>query len=135
MDVLISIYPKYVQKIIAGEKKVEFRKKIPCQSVDKIFVYSTAPQKKIVGWFLWSGYIEGSLSNVWEQSREVAGITEAEYQYYFLNHSWVYAILIHKFRHLKEYLDPWKYDFFYPPQSYSYLREEGDLYEQLRRLV
>ena len=47
MDVLISIKPKYVKKIISKEKKYEFRKNIFKKNVDTIIIYTTSPEKKI----------------------------------------------------------------------------------------
>lgn len=135
MDALISIHPKYVDRIVSGEKKYEFRKKIPCRPVERIFVYSTNPQKKIVGWFFLSGYIEGDPSDVWEQSKEFAGVTEFEYQNYFMNYNWSYAIMIEQFHVFKDYIDPWIYGSFFPPQSFLYIEEKGRLYEQLCCLV
>lgn len=135
MDMLISIHPAYVEKIIAGEKKYEFRKKIPRQKIDRVFVYATNPQRKIVGYFLWNGYMEGCPLDVWARSQEFGGITESEYWKYFLGHNWAYAIVIKKIHLFKEYINPWIYDSFYPPQSYLYLREGRGLYEQLCHLV
>jgi len=47
MNVLLSIKPKYVEKIVNGEKQYEFRKRIfRNKNVRKAFIYSTSPTKK-----------------------------------------------------------------------------------------
>lgn len=51
MNLLMSIKPEFVKRILAGEKLYEFRKTIFKQNVDKVFIYSTDPDKKIVGYF------------------------------------------------------------------------------------
>ena len=53
MNVILSIKPKYCEKIINGKKKVEFRRKIfkNENKIDLVFMYSTSPVKKIVGFF------------------------------------------------------------------------------------
>ena len=88
-----------------------------------------------MGWFFLSGYIEGDPSDVWEQSKEFAGVTEFEYQNYFMNYNWSYAIMIEQFHVFKDYIDPWIYGSFFPPQSFLYIEEKGRLYEQLCCLV
>ena len=51
MNLIISIKPKFVQKILAGEKKYEFRRRIYRQKVDKIYIYQTLPEQGIVAYF------------------------------------------------------------------------------------
>ena len=41
--ILLSIKPEYVNKIIAGTKKYEFRKHLAQGDIQKIIIYSTAP--------------------------------------------------------------------------------------------
>jgi type I restriction enzyme S subunit len=53
MKVLLSIKPQYVDEIVKGNKKYEFRKKIfkKKDEVQEIYIYSTSPVKKIIGYF------------------------------------------------------------------------------------
>jgi len=46
--ILISINPEYVEKILSGEKKYEFRKINPKRKVDKLIIYETYPLMKVV---------------------------------------------------------------------------------------
>ena len=43
---LLSIKPEYVNKIISGKKKYEFRKFHCREGIDTIVIYATAPMKK-----------------------------------------------------------------------------------------
>ena len=45
---LLSIKPEYVEKILQGEKKFEYRKRLAKEDVSYIYVYSTAPSMKVV---------------------------------------------------------------------------------------
>lgn len=50
--ILLSIHPKWAEKIYSGEKRVEWRKNAPSNPfIDQIpiFLYETAPVKKITG--------------------------------------------------------------------------------------
>ena len=60
MNVLISIKPEFVEKIISHEKMYEFRKSIFKKNPEKIFIYSTSPQREIVGYFKPSKIIHDS---------------------------------------------------------------------------
>ena len=57
MNALISIKPKYVEEIINKNKKYEYRKSIFKKDIDKVYIYSTRPNKQIVGYFKYSGYL------------------------------------------------------------------------------
>ena len=48
-SILLSIKPEYVEKILKGEKRYEFRRKLCQKEVDKIYIYETSPVKKVVG--------------------------------------------------------------------------------------
>ena len=43
--ILLSVKPKYIEKIFNGTKKYEFRKKLAKLDVSKIILYSTSPCK------------------------------------------------------------------------------------------
>ena len=57
MDILLSIHPKWAKKIYNYEKTLEWRKNVPSDDfIDKIFLYETAPVKKITGYFVYDHY-------------------------------------------------------------------------------
>lgn len=47
--ILLSIHPEYVRQILAGTKKFEFRRSVAKRNVDRILIYSTSPEMKVVG--------------------------------------------------------------------------------------
>lgn len=48
-NILISIHPQYVEKIVSGEKKVEFRRRFTnkAKDGDVLWIYTTVPEKKL----------------------------------------------------------------------------------------
>ena len=51
-DVIISIQPQYVEKIMDGIKRYEYRKVAPtAEDVNDFFIYESSPTKKIVASF------------------------------------------------------------------------------------
>ena len=123
MDVLLSIKPKYVRSILEGEKRYEFRKAIfRNRSVHRVFIYSSAPVKRIVALFEISRIIEDHPSALWDQTRDHAGINDAEFFSYFAGRSRGYAIGIENLKEFDTPIDPREeIPGFVPPQSYCYV--------------
>lgn len=55
--VLLSIHPKWAEKIYSGEKEVEWRKTFPTEAEPgtPVLLYETAPVCKVTGLFFWIG--------------------------------------------------------------------------------
>ncbi len=68
MKVLLSIKPEFVEKILDGTKKFEFRKGIfKNPDVKSVVIYSTMPVGMIVAEFDIADVIEDKPSNVWKK--------------------------------------------------------------------
>lgn len=122
MDVLLSIKPKYADKIISGEKKYEFRKtKLDKNKVNNIYIYSSSPVKKIIGKVTLSDILEGPPKIIWRKCRKYSGISEEEFFNYFAGKDLAFALAIEDVEHFIEPIDPYiEFDNFIPPQSYCY---------------
>lgn len=122
MSVLLSIKPKYVNKIQNGSKLYEFRKVIFKEPTKEIWVYSSAPVKKIVGKIYVETIIEDSPEVIWANCNKNAGIEKKSFFEYFKGKKKGYAIVIKKFEAFKNPIDPYSENTnFVPPQSYAYL--------------
>jgi type I restriction enzyme S subunit len=118
MNLIISIKPKFVQKILAGEKKYEFRRRIYRQKVDKIYIYQTLPEQGIVAYFTPGEIIKDTPQNLWERFSEVSGTTEEHLLSYLHDLNEAYAIEI---TDLKVYDTPFIPEDIKAPQSYKYI--------------
>ncbi len=123
MDVLLSVKPKYANEIISGRKKYEFRKSIfKRENIEKIYIYSSSPVKKIIAIVDIDGILSDSPQELWEQCHEDAGISEREFFSYFKNSDTGYAIKISNVQEFPIPIDPYHLDEdFRPPQSFCYL--------------
>lgn len=122
--VLISIKPKYVKQIIAGNKRVEFRKKGFSSPVLKAYVYESSPVKKIVGFFYVDRIVPGTAKDLWETFSDSGGITEEELVEY-LGGSEGCAICFSDFHIFKTPIDPnTVIDNFTAPQSFCYIDDK-----------
>jgi type I restriction enzyme S subunit len=123
MHVLLSIKPKYVDEILKGKKKFEFRKSIfKKRDISRVFIYSSAPVKKVVASFEIARIIEASPQELWDRCHKSAGIPEQDFFDYFNRSKVGYAIEISNLDRFAEPIDPYalKKDF-KAPQSYCYL--------------
>lgn len=84
MKVLLSIKPEYVEKILIGTKKFEYRKKLFKKSgVKSVVIYASSPIKRIVGEFEIEKIMSGDIDVIWGRTYKYGGITREYYQSYF----------------------------------------------------
>jgi len=122
MNVILSIKPKYANAILNGEKEYEFRKIIfKEKDVDKVFIYSSSPVKKIVGSFRIDDIISDHPENIWDRCGNSAGIDREDFFDYFKGKENGYAIKLHDIEKIPTPLDPYRsFDNFTPLQSFCY---------------
>lgn len=121
---LLSIHPKYAHAILNGEKLVEFRKTKFQKPVQFCVMYSTLPEKKIIGFFKVDTIEEGSPEKLWKKYGSVGKISEQDYLNYYKNNLNGVAISISGAWELKESYNMETFrDNYTAPQSFMYLNE------------
>jgi len=135
MNVLLSIKPKFVERIFAGEKKYEYRKiMFTNDNVKNIFIYASAPIKKIVGRIKIDKVLCEAPSMLWNLTSDHAGISRAFFFKYFSDRNMAFAIKIKSAEQYHEPLDPYHMVVgFRAPQSFTYLTN-GKLLNKLMHL-
>ena len=122
--VLISIHPGYVDKILAGEKRVEFRRCWTAKPADVLVIYATFPVQRIVAIANIEQVTVGTRSKLWELARESGGgISRSKLFSYLDGKTSAVAIEMAEVTPIVGGLDP-KHLFgrgFKPPQSFRYL--------------
>jgi len=136
MNALLSIKPKYVESILKGDKRYEFRKSIfGKKNIAKVYIYSTAPVKKIVGTFEIGRIIEDHPKRLWNQLNRFAGLDDVDFFNYFKSVEKGFAIEIEKVEEFENPIDPWNLaPSFMPPQSFCYV-DSGILLFLIRELL
>jgi len=121
--VLISIHPRFVDLILKGEKRVEFRRIWAKQPVDQLVIYATSPVKRIVAVASVQKVEEASMTGLWNLAKEHGGgVTRAELREYFAGSETGFGIKLSEVRRLKKPQDPFRWaDGFKAPQSFRYL--------------
>jgi len=126
MNVLLSIKPKYVEEIKRGNKIYEFRKsflrKQNISKIEKIYIYSSSPVKKIVARFILNAILEDHPKILWEKCKDFSGIDRVEYFRYFGKKEKGIAIKITELKFFQNPIDPKSvFPGFIAPQSFCYI--------------
>lgn len=118
---LLSIKPVYANAILAGRKKVEFRKRPFKRPVSHIVIYATSPVQRVIGWFKTKHTDLMSPSALWRQFSNVGGINESDFYTYYGDAVSGVAIHVHQPKRLTKPLPLGRTSCKAAPQSYAYL--------------
>lgn len=123
MKVLLSIKPEYVEKILNGSKKFEFRKSIfKNDNVKSVVVYSTMPIGKVVAEFDIVHILKDTPDVIWKKTSEFSGISRKFFDEYYCGREHAIAIKIGNVRKYDKPMDLKEIGSgITPPQSYRYL--------------
>lgn len=120
--VLLSIKPEYAHKIFDGTKKYEFRKNVfKDKSVRRVIVYSSSPERKVIGEFEIDKILNDSPAVLWTLTKDFAGITQEFYDKYFHGRANAFAIKVASAREYNQKKDLSDFDIMYAPQSFAYV--------------
>jgi predicted transcriptional regulator len=93
-NILISIHPQHVAKILSGEKRFEFRKREPPDSVRRMVIYATAPIMKVVAVAEINRKLSAKPESIWKETRHASGITKQHFNDYFHERDVAHALEI-----------------------------------------
>lgn len=121
---LLSVQPQHVERIVTGEKLLEFRRRWTSLPVDALVVYSSSPIQKIMLSARVASVICGSPTFLWEMARKKGGgLTRRELYDYFSGIAKGFAIELADVLRFGDGIDPWRlFRGFQAPQSFRYLR-------------
>lgn len=100
--ILLSIKPEYTNRILAGSKKFEFRRNVAKRHVDRILIYSTSPEMKVVGSVSVLGVLKDTPQKLWQKTKDFSGISHGKYMEYFSKREFAYAYQLGEVTMFKE---------------------------------
>jgi len=123
---LISIRPKYADKVQSGVKTVELRKVKPRLTPGTtIFMYVSSPVKALMATCIVEKVVSAPPDELWAQVSTETGLSKEEFDEYFAGATEGYGICFHHFRSLDAPVELQSlrqiWAGFHPPQSYHYL--------------
>lgn len=141
--ILLSIKPKIIKEIISGEKKFEFRKKLPDLNDEslgiakKVIIYSSSPEKKIMGSFVIKNFHQEKFNDMMHVVNASQSYRERIYRY-FKHEGVCFSMEISDFRVYEQPLTltslRLNHNNFGPGQSYRYLYESCSIISELKKL-
>src|ERR1022692_4472439 len=128
-DVLVSVQPKFVSKIIEGAKTVELRRKFPETAATGAFalIYCSSPVRAAVGYARIHEVLRLPISRLWREHGAAACVSRNEFDDYFRGQKFGFAILLDKINLLNPQIaaaDLEQEFGIVPPQSYRYLHKD-----------
>ena len=123
---ILPIKPVFADKILSGEKKYEFRKKLCSKDIDKIYIYATAPVKKIIGEVKVKNKLGMDKEALWKQTQLGAGISKAFFNAYFQKQNYACAYEIGEAMRYNVPISLESLGINYVPQSYIYVCAIGE---------
>ena len=130
---LLSIHPEYVELIATGEKKVEFRRIRFQRHLTHIVVYSTSPEKRLVGYFEVEDMEVDSPELISSKYEANGGVSPETLSKYMKDATHAVAIIIGNFYSFSKHIDLNDIGIVSPPQSFRYL-DQG-IFEYLQSYV
>lgn len=125
MDIMLSIKPEFIDKIMTGEKRFEYRRMLPTNPVENVIMYSTYPVSKVVGMFSVKRIISTSPDKLWAITKDKSGISKEYFDRYFKDKLFAHAFEIET---VYPYNTPIDVSLFLesgkPPQSFCYINED-----------
>lgn len=94
MKALYPIKKEFVKRIFDGSKAYEYRKSLCSDNVDKIVIYESCGRGLVVGEFDIVGRICDTPGNLWEKTKDYAGISKKAFFEYFAHCDKAYAYVI-----------------------------------------
>ncbi len=121
---LISIHPNYVEKILSGEKRLEFRRRWAATQVDYLVIYATSPVQQIMSVAQVGQVFRGSKSRLWELAQSKGGgISRRKLFEYMEGKNEGVALELSNILKIPDGINPHTFfgKDFRPPQSFRYL--------------
>ena len=139
-EALISIKPRYVRRMLDGEKSVEIRNRtVNLRQESRLWIYSTLP-KGCIEAVAEVGRVEvGTPPAIWHKYGDSLGISETAYRQYVNGASSVSAISIRRVSQLPSALSlsmlRMRVPGFHPPQFLKYMADSDPLFLGIVRLL
>ena len=128
-NMIISIRPIFANKIIAGDKTVELRKRIPnIQPRTRLWIYATRPDAAVIGAVILEKIEEKTPEQAWAKYSADALIERGAFDAYFANAQKAYCLLLtnvqyaRKRANIEQLRQLWKG--FHPPRTMSNITDK-----------
>jgi predicted transcriptional regulator len=136
-EILISIRPEHVTKILSGEKTVELRRRnLKVTPGTRVWIYSKAPHGAIKAHAEIVAVVTAGPSHLWRQFRSCVGVSRREFRAYFGAVDEGCALVLSNVVRLEKHISlrtmRKKVTSFHPPQFYTKLNNRERMLRALK---
>jgi predicted transcriptional regulator len=129
-DIVISLEPKFVARIVNGRKTAELRRRVPrIEPGCRVWIYTKAPEAVVSVCVIVEKVVVNTPDEIWSRHCADLGVSKEEFQSYFTAREVGCAIFFKAVRGLSPavLLSELKSitNLFHPPQFFKWLREDG----------
>lgn len=123
---LMSIRPRYARAILEGRKTVEFRKRPLAEDVTHVVIYSTVPDRAVIGYFTVQAQKTRTPAELWKEFHDQGVIDEGDFFAYYAGRDQATGIQVGTVTRLRDPLSLADHlGVARPPQSFQYLTDSG----------
>lgn len=126
-EILLSIHPTFVAKILDGSKTVELRRRFPDAVGATLLIYSTSPVQAVVGSAKIKDVVRLPIKQIWQRFGSRACIEKSDFLDYFTDLPYGCALILESVRKLKRETKLAEMQSTFgvaAPQSYRYLNSK-----------
>ncbi|NOG45217.1 MAG: ASCH domain-containing protein [Calditrichaeota bacterium] len=93
INLILSIHPHYIDKILSGDKTVELRRSFSTKWIgSKAVLYSTSPSREIKGYVTINNIEKDTPEKIWDKYKHRIGTDRNNFEKYCKNKEKIYAI-------------------------------------------
>ena len=119
--ILISIHKEHCDALFSGKKQFEFRKTIPGRPVSTLIVYEAKGCGMIIGKLEVKDMLIGTPEEVWNQTKDLAGIDRESFFAYYKNKANAIAYVVESYTRFAKPKSLSDYGISRPPQNYIWI--------------
>ncbi len=134
--VLLSVKPQFADQIMAGTKRVEFRRSWAKERVGLLVIYSSSPVQRVVGMVEVEGVVADSPAKLWKEFKPRGpGLSRKDLMEYFTGKHKAYGVLLGQTIAPEREIAPNSvFKDFRAPQSFRYLSHADYVHQLIGRL-
>ena len=122
--IILSIHKPHCEALFARKKYYEFRKSLPKRPVTSILVYEAKGCGKIIGELAVAETLVDSPENIWEMTKDKAGVDKDSFFTYFKNKDRAVAFVVEEAIRYEEPVALAHFGVSNPPQNYIWIEEK-----------
>lgn len=131
-DILISVHPRFVDRMVRGEKTIELRRRrLRLSPGTRAWIYSTLPRGAVEALGIVREVVQGTPQEIWNGHAKECGVSKAEFDAYFKGAPQAFAVVFKEIGQLPSALNlssiRERVGVFHPPQFFKRIQGQSPI--------